>query len=290
MIFYKTQKFNSMKALWILFVLLITGFTSFSQEENDKPTPLLQKIEAEVQQIRDKTNWSNQEEANKALVRIQKLMDEVDKANGKSANSNNGFPADTIIQSKTTIGSEMAEIITNEIISDFANDEGANEISNEFYQETSLLMIDLGNPKPGLSLADVNKFSNLQVLFINGTKSGAEINLDSLFIQLEDKPITELYLVRNYSGTKLIPESIGKLSKLNKLGLYSNEIASLPISIQNLTELEELYVDLNPVEKLPAEIVKLKKLKMLGIAKTGIGAEEQARIQKLVPNCKILTK
>jgi Leucine-rich repeat (LRR) protein len=64
----------------------------------------------------------------------------------------------------------------------------------------------------------------------------------------------------------------------------------LPGSIQNLINLEELYVDLNPIEILPEGINRLKNLKMLGIAKTGISESERSRIQKLVPNCKILTK
>jgi Leucine-rich repeat (LRR) protein len=128
------------------------------------------------------------------------------------------------------------------------------------------------------------------VLFISGTKSGVEIDLNSLFIQLADKPVTELYLVRNYAGTRTIPESIGNLTKLKKLALYGNQISTLPGSIQNLTGLEELYVDLNPIERLPDDIGRLKNLKMLGVAKTGINESEKSRIQKLVPNCKILIK
>ncbi|MEI6080050.1 MAG: leucine-rich repeat domain-containing protein, partial [bacterium] len=61
-------------------------------------------------------------------------------------------------------------------------------------------------------------------------------------------------------------------------------------SIGDLTQLEELYIDVNPIGYLPETIGALKKLKKLGIAKTQITAQEQARIQKLLPNCQILLK
>jgi Leucine-rich repeat (LRR) protein len=266
--------------------MVFCGFISYSQEE-EKPTMLQQKVADEAQKIKDNTDWNNPEETRKAMIKLGKLMQELDKEAGIATND---FPLDTTLQAPIVIGAEMAEQLTNEILRDFELEEEKGNISFEFYEKATFLAIDLENPEPGLSLADLNKFPNLQVLFIKGTKSGTEINLDSLFFQLSDKSVTELYLVRNYAGTRTIPESIGNLTKLKKLALYGNQLSSLPGSIQNLTGLEELYVDLNPIEKLPEGFNRLKNLKMLGIAKTGINESEKSRIQKLVPNCKILTK
>ena len=276
-----------MKTILFILLLLISGFTSFAQQEDENLTPLQKRIEKEMQQIQKTTNWSDEEESRKATIKIGELMQQYDRAEGIESDT---FPIDTTRQPKTVIGAEMAEQVSKEIIGYIEKEDEIGEVSDEYYQEATFLMIDMENPKPGLSLPDVKKFSNIEVLFVKGTKAGVEINLDSLFVYLEGKPLTELYLVRNYSGTKTIPESIGKLSKLKKLGLYANEINALPAAIQNLSNLEVLYVDLNPISSLPSGISTLRNLKMLGIAKTGIDKEEQSRIQKLVPNCKILIK
>jgi len=90
------------------------------------------------------------------------------------------------------------------------------------------------------------------------------------------------------SRTELLCQE--KLTKLKKLGLYNNEIHVLSNSISGLNELEELYIDLNPIEKLPEGIDRLKNLKIIGIAKTGINENERSRLQKLIPNCKILSE
>jgi hypothetical protein len=276
-----------MRNLIFLFLLVVSGLASFGQQEEEKPTPQQLKTAEETERIMKSTNWDDPEEARQARIKLGNIFQQIDKDAGVATSE---FPLDTTLQAPIIIGAEMAEQLTNEILRDFEMEEEVGEISDEFYEETTFLAIDLENPEPGLSLADLSKFPNLQVLFIKGTKSGAEINLDSLFFKLSDKPITELYLVRNYSGTRTIPESIGNLTKLKKLGLYGNEISSLPGSVQNLISLEELYVDLNPIEKLPESLNRLKNLKMLGIVKTGINESEKSQIQKLVPNCKILSE
>jgi len=275
-----------MKNMLFLLLLLFCSFASFAQQE-EEPTPLQLKAAEETQRIMKSTNWDDPEEARQARIKLGLLMQQADKEAGITGTE---FPMDTTLQAPIVIGAEMAEQITNEILSDFEMEEDVVEISDEYYKETTFLVIDLENPEPGFTLADLKNFPNVQVLFINGTKSGVEIDLNSIFVQLADKPVTELYLVRNYAGTRTIPESIGNLTKLKKLALYGNQISSLPGSIQNLTGLEELYVDLNPIESLPEGLNRLKNLKLLGIAKTGISESERSRIRKLVPNCKILSE
>jgi hypothetical protein len=276
-----------MKILLFLLLLVFCSFASFAQQEEDKPTPTQLRIAEEAQKIQSSTNWDNPEEARQARIKLGMLMQQADNEAGITSTE---FPMDTTLQAPIVIGAEMAEQVTNEILRDFEMLEDVVEISDEYYKETTFLAIDLENPEPGFTLADLKNFPNVQVLFINGTKTGVEIDLNSLFIQLADKPVTELYLVRNYAGTRTIPESIGSLTKLKKLALYGNQINSLPGSIQNMTSLEELYIDMNPIEHLPVDINRLKNLKLLGIAKTGISESERLRIQKLVPDCKILSE
>jgi Leucine-rich repeat (LRR) protein len=275
-----------MRNLLLLLLLVFCSFASSAQQE-EEPTPTQLKAAEETQRIMKSTNWDDPEEARQARIKLGNLFQQIDKQAGITGSE---FPLDTTLQAPIVIGAEMAEQVTNEILRDFEMMEDVVEISDEYYEETTFLAIDLENPEPGLTLADLKNFPNVQVLFINGTKSGVEIDLNPIFVQLADKPVTELYLVRNYAGTRTIPESIGNLTKLKKLALYGNKINSLPGSIQNLTGLEELYIDLNPIESLPDGIKQLKNLKMLGIAKTGISESERLRIQKLVPDCKILSE
>jgi Leucine-rich repeat (LRR) protein len=276
-------------ARFLLFVLLMIfcDFVSFGQQEEEKPTQQQLKTAEETERLMKSTNWDDPEEARKARIKLGSLFQQIDRESGVTTNE---YPVDTTLQSPIVIGAEMAEQLTNEILNDFEMDEETGSITDEYYRETTILGIDLENPEPGFTLADLERFPNLQLLYLKGTKTGTEIDLGSLIGLLADKPITELYLVRNYAGTHMIPESIGKLSKLKKLALYGNQISSLPDSIQNLTGLEELYVDLNPIERLPDGINQLKNLKLLGIAKTGINENEKLRIQKSLPNCKILIK
>jgi Leucine-rich repeat (LRR) protein len=276
-----------MRNLIFLFLIVFFGFACYAQQEEEKPTPQQLKTAEETERLMKSTNWDDPEEARQARIKLGILFQQADKEAGITTNE---FPLDTTLQAPIVIGAEMAEQLTNEILRDFEMEEEVVGISDEYYKETTFLVIDLENPEPGFTLADLKNFPNVQVLFINGTKSGVEIDLNSLLTQLADKPVTEFYLVRNYAGTRSIPESIGNLTKLKKLALYGNQISLLPNSIQNLTNLEELYLDVNPIERLPEGISRLKNLKMLGIAKTGISESERARIQKLVPDCKILTK
>jgi Leucine-rich repeat (LRR) protein len=276
-----------MKKLILLFLILFFGVASYGQQEEEKPTQQQLKTAEEYEGIMKNTNWDDPEEARQARIKLGAIYQQIDKEAGITTNE---YPVDTTLQAPIVIGAEMAAQITNEILNDFAKEEEEGAVSDDFYKETTFLVIDLEKPEQGFTIADLKNFPNLQIVFIKGTKTGVEIDLNSLFMQLSDKPVTELYLVRNYAGTRSIPESIGNLTKLKKLALYGNQISSLPGSIQNLTGLEELYVDLNPIERLPEGIARLKSLKLLGMAKTGINESEKSRIQKLVPNCKILSE
>lgn len=275
------------RLLFFVLHMVFCGFVSFGQQKEEKPTQQQLKTAEETEKIMKSTNWDDPEEARKARIKLGNIFQQIDKDEGVAINE---FPLDTTLQTPIVFGAEVAEQLTNEILNDFAMEEEGGAVSNEYNMETTCLAIDMENLVPGFTLASLESFPNLQIIYIKGTKTGTEIDLGSLIGLLADKPVTGLYLVRNYAGTHTIPESIGKLTKLKRLALYGNQISSLPDSIQNLTGLEELYVDLNPIERLPDGINQLKNLKLLGIAKTGINENEKSRIQKLLPNCKILIK
>ncbi len=66
-----------------------------------------------------------------------------------------------------------------------------------------------------------------------------------------------------------------------------NQIESLSANIQNLTYLQELNLRNNNLSTLPAEMAQLKNLQMLNLADNPISDSEKARIQKMLPKCKI---
>ena len=69
---------------------------------------------------------------------------------------------------------------------------------------------------------------------------------------------------------KTLPESITKLTSLKKLDLGDNSISTLPELIGNLTSLEKLYVDNNDLKTLPESITKLTSLKELDLGYNSI--------------------
>ena len=161
----------------------------------------------------------------------------------------------------------------------------------EFMQVLPVLAINLDHPDPRfLSENGFELPNNIDLLFITGSGKAIPVDLNALFTMLSSKNIYQLYLTSDKEGISEIPNEIGNLKNLRTLALFGNNISKLPASIGDLMQLEELYIDVNPIEKLPETISALKKLKILGIAKTRISAEEQVRIQKLLPNCQLLLK
>jgi Leucine-rich repeat (LRR) protein len=73
--------------------------------------------------------------------------------------------------------------------------------------------------------------------------------------------LQELYLYGNQLSS--LPPEIGNLSSLQELYLYDNQLSSLPPEIGNLSSLQELHLYNNQLSSLPAEIGNLDKLELL---------------------------
>ena len=66
------------------------------------------------------------------------------------------------------------------------------------------------------------------------------------------------------------------LSKLEKLDLSSNQLATVPDLICNLQSLEELRLDSNMIVTLPETIGKLSKLKVLSLRSNQLNLKKSA--------------
>ena len=86
-----------------------------------------------------------------------------------------------------------------------------------------------------------------------------------------------------------IPKEIGKLKNLKSLFLSNNQLQTLPAEIGNLINLGELYLNNNQFQSLPKGIDKLSNLRKLNIRNNKIPTKEIAHLQRILPNCKIIT-
>lgn len=84
-----------------------------------------------------------------------------------------------------------------------------------------------------------------------------------------------------------VPAEIGNLKELNKLDLKGNQIKEIPKEIGQLAQLETLNLSNNPITSLPDEIKNCKSLKKLMLKGTNLSADEQSKLQRLLPDTKI---
>ena len=76
-------------------------------------------------------------------------------------------------------------------------------------------------------------------------------------------------------GNKLteLPAEISDLRELRVLSVNNNQLVGLPTNIQRLTKLEKLYLYGNKLTELPAEIGDLRKLKMLSVIRNPLAVD-----------------
>ena len=82
---------------------------------------------------------------------------------------------------------------------------------------------------------------------------------------------------------KLLPDSIGRLSKLDRLDVSENQLEALPAAIKGCALLTSLDANDNALKTLPAELGELSNLKELLVYKNSISAvpEELGKLAQL---------
>ena len=157
------------------------------------------------------------------------------------------------------------------------------------YLDKEIKALDISLDQWMLLPAGLLQQPQLEILFLNS------INQDQpkifTFLSEASKLFPNLwYLYMPYCKIDSLPAEIGDFKNLKTLDLTYNDLNQLPAQIGELKKLEVLSLKGNDLSYLPVEIGKLKKLKYLNLEGNTISKEEQQKIKKLLPGCKIIFK
>jgi len=283
-----------------LLCFLIAGSLS---AQNLSPDQIRQKMA----KIRQSTNWNDSSAANKANEEIQKLAKQLmlsgknkfapDKLQNKEEEEKNvDFKMGLWKQMmKAASEGESADIllgkpVREEIVEEHKEAESPKNITPEFLQEMTLLVIDMSLSTIQRTIDLMQNYQSIKTLIITGGKNGAPVNLQELLKRASKYPLENLYIINFGLFVTKIPEQINQFSNLSYLGMFNNKISQLPKNISSFTKLDSLFIDINPITTLFPAINSMKNLKTLGIAKTSISDAEIKKIQKLLPGCKVIIK
>ncbi len=92
---------------------------------------------------------------------------------------------------------------------------------------------------------------------------------------VEDGRIVELYLQEG--GVRVLPDDIGRLTRLRRLHLYGDPELGLPLlekvspELARCADLEELLLNGNNLTSLPEQLADLRKIKILSVADNRLG-------------------
>lgn len=123
------------------------------------------------------------------------------------------------------------------------------------------------NKLPAGSLVAISKLTKLQNLSLSSNLLGKPLPAEHRAEPLPELPasLKQLDLSRNFFSNVPRPVISPNLTKLEKLDLSFNQLATVPDEISNLKNLEELRLDSNMIVSLPEAIGLLSKLKALSL-------------------------
>lgn len=287
---------------YFLFVwALLFAVSAFSQDMDAS------QIKNRMAEIRKTTDWDDPAAAKKANDEIKDLSKKL-MLSGKNQNPTNESDSLNLEQEKENIDyklkllgqinesvkqGENADIllgkpIREEIVEEFKEDESPIIKNPEYFEEMTLLVIDMSLKTVQRTIDQMEKFKSIKTLVITGGQFGTAVNLDDLLKKAKNYPLEELYIINFKIFVNSIPTQIKKFKNLKLLSVLNNNVNNFPVELGSLTSLQTLYVDINPISTLLPTIGKLKHLEKLGVGKTGISESEIAQIKKLLPNCEVL--
>jgi Leucine-rich repeat (LRR) protein len=276
-----------------------------------KITKSADQINEEIARIKHDTNWESDAASDSANVKIKRLAKQLMLLNEQEHAQEKGQKIDSAntedmkkgveyrmklweqMEESAVKGEEadvlMAEPVRKEIVEDYQNDDDKT-INPAIAAESNILVLDLSMPGIQVLIDQMKSFKSINTLIITGGVNGASVNLYDILERAKNYPLTELYIICFKSFVTSIPENISKFRNLQTLGLFKNNLPSLPTVTGNFSLLKVLYTDYNPMKTLFPTISLFKNLETLGIVKTGITMTEVSELKQILPNCKILTE
>lgn len=265
------------------------------------------QIKKRMAEIRKTTDWDDPAAAKKANDEIKKLSKQL-MMSGKNQNPTNERDSLKLEQEKEGVeykmklwsqmqesakSGENADIllgkpIREEIIEEFKNDESPIIKNQDYFDEMTLLVIDISLKTVQRTIDQMDKYKSIKTLVITGGQFGSAVNLDDLLNKAKNYPLEELYIINFKIFVTSVPKQIKQFKNLRLLSVLNNNVKALPSEVGSLTSLKNLYVDINPISTLLPTVGKLKQLEKLGVGKTNINESEIAKIKQLLPNCEVL--
>ena len=120
-----------------------------------------------------------------------------------------------------------------------------------------------------------NAFKECKNLYMLGFKAN-QIEL----IEEDILPLSISWLILTDNRLKTLPQSIGKLGKLQKFPLAGNQLTTLPNSMQNCKNLELLRLSANNLRDIPSWIFELPKLSWLAFSGNDCSVQPQIDLKK----------
>lgn len=150
-------------------------------------------------------------------------------------------------------------------------------------QSDTLTVLKIPNVCVDTLPRQVYELTNLKRISID-SHTGGQVYISPDIKNL--KNLESLSLIK--TGIRALPAEIGELKKLKSIQInYGMNLSSLPKEIGKLENLEYLNLFRNKLTTLPKEIGNLTHLKKLVLGENNFSKEEQQKIKKLLPNCKV---
>ena len=276
-----------------------------------KITKSADQINEEIARIKHETNWESDAASDSANVKIKRLAKQLMLLNEQEYAQEKEQKVDSASTEEMKKGVEyrmklweqmeesadkgeeadilLAEPVRKEIVEEYQDDE-VNKVNPAMAAESNILVLDLSMPGIQVLIDQMKSFKSINTLIITGGVNGASVNLNDILEKAKDYPLTELYIICFQSFLTTIPEDISRFRNLQTLGLFKNNLPSLPSVTGNFSQLKVLYIDYNPMKTLFPTINLLKNLETLGLVKTGISMSEVSVLKQQLPNCKIQTE
>ncbi len=184
----------------------------------------------------------------------------------------------------------LATSVRKQIVQEYKDDLDPQIKNPDFLAEMSTLILDLSSPATPAVIDQMENFRGIKTLIITGGESGAPVDLPKILGKASGYPLEALYLINFQRYLTALPPEVGQFKGLRQLAVFNNAIGALPPQIAACGGLETLYVDANPLSTVLPVVRVLPKLTRLGVGRTGVSAAERAQIQRLRPDCTVMTE